>query len=137
MHNAPDTIYLQVDPEGEETSAAHSVAEAATWCADRINTSDVEYVRADIAASLRQQIATLQDQVLAIEASKQAVLNEAGRAYADALHWSRREIHLDMGETVCFPEKVHVQLRKLEEILLPENLGERSYFERGTGKRRG
>ena len=133
MHNAPDTIYLQINPEGEGASSTHSVAEAATWCEDQINESDVEYVRADVVASLRQQITMLQEQALATEASKQATLNEAGQAYADALHWSRREIHLDMGETVCFPEKVHGCLRKLEEILLPGNVGEKSYFDRESG----
>ena len=42
---APDKIYLQVDPEGE--SADDSV-EGVTWCQDKINDNDVEYIRTDL-----------------------------------------------------------------------------------------
>ena len=44
MSDAPERIYLQHDPEstGEPFDKAHDV----TWCQDRINKTDVEYVRA-------------------------------------------------------------------------------------------
>lgn len=55
--DAPKRIYLQHDPEntGEPFNAAHEV----TWSADRINNTDIEYIRADIA---RSQIRQLTDQ---------------------------------------------------------------------------
>ena len=42
MSDAPERIYLQHDPEstGEPFDKAHDV----TWCQDRINKTDVEYV---------------------------------------------------------------------------------------------
>lgn len=43
MKDMPDRIYLQVDPEGE----GYPGSEGVTWCADRINETDIEYVRAD------------------------------------------------------------------------------------------
>ena len=44
--DAPLVIWLQHDPEntGEPFSEAHEV----TWCADRINNSDIKYMRADL-----------------------------------------------------------------------------------------
>jgi hypothetical protein len=38
----PDKIYLQVDPEGE---SATDWFDGVTWSQDRINNSDVEYIR--------------------------------------------------------------------------------------------
>lgn len=46
LHAAPETIYLQVDPEGIGPSEWDTL-DGATWCADQINDSDVRYVRAD------------------------------------------------------------------------------------------
>ena len=45
--DAPKRIYLQHDPEntGEPFSEANEV----TWCTDKINDNDIEYVRADLA----------------------------------------------------------------------------------------
>ena len=40
----PAKIYLQVDPEGEKAMEFDGV----TWCPDKINDSDVEYIRADL-----------------------------------------------------------------------------------------
>lgn len=45
MYKPPEKIYLQVDPEGE---SADDFFDGVTWCADRINNSEVEYVRVDI-----------------------------------------------------------------------------------------
>jgi uncharacterized small protein (DUF1192 family) len=49
---SPERIYLQHDPEdtGEPFNEAHEV----TWCADKINDTDIEYVRADLAAAQPQ-----------------------------------------------------------------------------------
>lgn len=44
MSSAPSRIYLQV---GEDAESLDHYSES-TWCADRINESDVEYVRADL-----------------------------------------------------------------------------------------
>lgn len=40
----PEKIYLQVDPENEGSMGREGV----TWCADKINETDVEYVRKDL-----------------------------------------------------------------------------------------
>ena len=47
MSDLPTRIFLQHDPEetGEPFSEAHEV----TWCTDRINDNDCEYIRADVA----------------------------------------------------------------------------------------
>ena len=45
MDKPPEKIYLQVDPEGE---SATDYYEGVTWCQDRINKNDVEYIRADL-----------------------------------------------------------------------------------------
>jgi hypothetical protein len=42
--SAPEVIWLQVDPEAEQFDGW----EAQTWCSDRINETDVKYVRADL-----------------------------------------------------------------------------------------
>ena len=38
----PDTIYLQISPDSDESPEWF---DDVTWCEDRINESDVEYVR--------------------------------------------------------------------------------------------
>lgn len=42
---APERIYLQHDPE--ETGEPFNEAREVTWCKDKINSTDIEYVRAD------------------------------------------------------------------------------------------
>jgi hypothetical protein len=54
LHVAPATIWLQVDPTEE------FLPDAAAWCIDKINDSDVGYVRADIIDFLHQQLAECQ-----------------------------------------------------------------------------
>ena len=45
-YEAPERIWLQVDPDGLCPGEWDSL-DGATWCADKINDNDVEYVRAD------------------------------------------------------------------------------------------
>lgn len=96
--------------------------------------SDVEKMKAAYKAEFGVDMPEFGDRAttwaVAWEASKESALEEAAKAYADALFYSRREIHLALGECVIFPVFVERQLRKLEEILLPDNLGEQSYFDR-------
>lgn len=50
MHKAHETIWLQVDPDGESYDPEQwGLEDYATWCKDQINANDVKYVRADIA----------------------------------------------------------------------------------------
>lgn len=50
MHNAHETIWLQIDPDGESFDPEQwSLEDGATWCKDQISANDVKYVRADIA----------------------------------------------------------------------------------------
>lgn len=44
--SAPEKIYLQVPDEAEDFEDAEKGE--MTWCRDKINEKDVEYVRADI-----------------------------------------------------------------------------------------
>ena len=51
---APERIYLQTGlDEWDSEDAAWESLEGVTWCSDRIDDSDVEYVRRDVAAALR------------------------------------------------------------------------------------
>lgn len=52
--SAPERIWLQIDPEAEQ----FDWWDAQTWCSDQINDTDLEYVRADVVESLRQQLET-------------------------------------------------------------------------------
>lgn len=47
--DAPERIYLQHDPENDGGPFAD--ASDVTWCADRINDNDIEYVRVDLIAA--------------------------------------------------------------------------------------
>ncbi|MFZ1754108.1 MAG: hypothetical protein WAU10_10205, partial [Caldilineaceae bacterium] len=42
---APERIWLQVDPEGDACGSEWSLLDGATWCQDKINSTDVEYVK--------------------------------------------------------------------------------------------
>ena len=42
--SAPEVIWLQIDDEAEQFDGW----EAQTWCSDKINDTDVKYVRADL-----------------------------------------------------------------------------------------
>ncbi len=80
MSSAPSRIYLQV---GDDAEPPINYSES-TWCADRINDSDVEYVRADLATSsverTRQGAAPLSgaQQASALAEARDAILNERG-----------------------------------------------------------
>lgn len=43
----PKKIYLQADPENEKPKDFENL-EGITWCADKINNNDIEYIRADV-----------------------------------------------------------------------------------------
>lgn len=47
LHEAPEEIFLQVDPEGDGPGELDTL-DGATWCQDQINDNDVRYVRADL-----------------------------------------------------------------------------------------
>lgn len=49
MKNIPKKIYLQVDSENEKPEDFKELREV-TWCEDRINDSDIEYVKKDLEA---------------------------------------------------------------------------------------
>lgn len=59
---APENIWLQIDPEAEQ----FDWWDAQTWCSDQINDTDLEYVRADVVESPRQQLAAKQAEVDAL-----------------------------------------------------------------------
>lgn len=54
LHASPETIYLQVDPEGIGPSEWDTL-DGATWCTDQINENDVRYVRADRIEQLEKE----------------------------------------------------------------------------------
>ena len=51
----PERIYLQLGNEDIEPSAKFSDYGDVTWCADKIDENDVEYVRADIVRAERKR----------------------------------------------------------------------------------
>lgn len=57
---APETIWLQVSDESEnysdEVDATGGTEYGVTWCADKINGKDVEYVRADLYRELEKLV---------------------------------------------------------------------------------
>lgn len=55
---APDVIWLQIDPEGTSCSPQWSLLDGATWCDDKINDTDVEYIKGDRLTVLEAQLAT-------------------------------------------------------------------------------
>lgn len=52
MSNAPDTIYFQID-EGWTPESGHHPFQNATWSVERIEPSDIRYIRAPDPAELR------------------------------------------------------------------------------------
>lgn len=50
--DAPKRIYLQHDPEKD--GGAFKEGHEITWCTDKINDNDIEYVRADLAKLSRR-----------------------------------------------------------------------------------
>lgn len=44
LYKGAKHIFLQVDPDGE---SACDWIEGVTWCEDRINDTDIEYIRVD------------------------------------------------------------------------------------------
>ena len=48
MQKPPYMIYLQVDPGGEKAEGVDMIGpNDITWCQDKINDTDVKYIRAD------------------------------------------------------------------------------------------
>ncbi len=52
IKDSPKKIYLQIDDEGERPEVFPD--EGVTWCEDRMNDNDVEYIRADLVEVLKQ-----------------------------------------------------------------------------------
>ena len=50
MTDAPKEIWLQIYPEGERYDSEQFGYDV-TWCKDQINSNDVKYIRADLAAA--------------------------------------------------------------------------------------
>src|SRR5574343_1297718 len=105
MHKAHETIWLQVDPDGESYDPEQwSLEDDATWCKDQINANDIKYVRADIAeaelTAARAEIERLMaynetrtaevlaaTQRLAAEQAKNVELREALESAINGLTW--------------------------------------------------
>lgn len=51
MKNIPEKIYLQVDPENENTEDFNEL-QGVTWCKNKINETDVGYIRKDVVQHL-------------------------------------------------------------------------------------
>lgn len=48
MKNLPNKIYLQSDKEGDKPIGDYYNSEEITWCQDRINNTDTEYIKASL-----------------------------------------------------------------------------------------
>ena len=76
MHNAPERIYLQIDPDATDPTDEF-LFDGVTWCQDKVNETDVEYVRADEIDRLRAEVAEL--------LHEQAVLRDPVSLHANLL----------------------------------------------------
>lgn len=45
---APKTIYLQLENEDQDPYQLKNLDEGTTWCRDKVNDDDVEYIRKDL-----------------------------------------------------------------------------------------
>ena len=111
--SAPETIWLQIDPEGEQFDGW----EATTWCSDQINDSDLNYVRSDLVEGIKQQLAEAR--------------SERGHAYQLATEleqqrdeWKAEAIYLRglSAETVAGQELAIVKQQRDELLAAAENL---------------
>ncbi len=84
----PDKIYLQVDA-GEDGEISDS--SGVTWCVDRINDSDIEYVRAKmmtISEFVKQVEARAEEKMLIthkLEGAHYAAMKEVEKEYEERL----------------------------------------------------
>src|SRR5574343_592718 len=114
MHKAHETIWLQVDPDGESYDPEQwSLEDDATWCKDQINANDVKYVRADIAeAELEAAMAEIER----LENQVQA---------RDAELWGRTQKILQLEQQLADEQAKNVGLRELVEHFALIDLGRR------------
>ena len=91
MHNAPERIYLQIDPDGTDPTEEFLI-DGATWCQDKINETDVEYARADEIDRLRTEVAELRQDADRLEllASRGASIVKCRDGYYLYWHTSNR-----------------------------------------------
>jgi hypothetical protein len=65
MKSAPKKIYLQIGEDAESYPADH---EGVSWCWDKINSSDIRYVRVDLATiSTLKPVSTYQTPTTAVK----------------------------------------------------------------------
>ena len=69
MKKAPDIIYLQI----AEDEIGNYDADEVTWCADRVNDTDVKYARVDAIGKLERRVAVLYSDLLKILALEDTV----------------------------------------------------------------
>lgn len=61
MKNIPKQIFLQVDPECENTEDFNDLYEV-SWCSERINNSDIKFLLSDVVFSEAELKAKLDEQ---------------------------------------------------------------------------
>lgn len=104
---APENIWLQIDQEANPIDGW----EFKTWCEYEVNDNDLEYVRADLVESLRQQLAAalaackLKDEAIT---SQMKVTSWEEQAWANDLSEKALAIQLDdiSGVILCHAEPV-------------------------------
>jgi hypothetical protein len=55
MKNIPEKIYLQVDTEDEELYNDFEELQEVTWCQDKINDNDIEYIKNDVVRNIERE----------------------------------------------------------------------------------
>lgn len=83
--DAPKMIWLQVCPDADHCEVSFADHEGVTWCQDKVNDSDVAYVRADTAQPTPSGDAedAARYRWLALRAHK----NTAYERYGNGAHW--------------------------------------------------
>ena len=76
---APEVIWLQIDDEAEQFQGW----DAQTWCSDRINETDVKYVRSDEIERLQFQLARTEEALLAAQSDARSAWSSCRAADKD------------------------------------------------------
>ncbi len=87
--DAPKKIFLQHDPE--KTGEPFDEAAEVTWCRDRINETDIAYVRSDVRSAASRN-AVLEDVIEALEARAKdldALARRGDEGAAYEVDWTR------------------------------------------------
>ena len=78
MKNLPEKIYLQIGEESDIDDIDFNELVGVSWCSDKIEESDVEFVRSDIARNVAKEFA-----LFAVQNAKRGTENECDELFTE------------------------------------------------------